>query len=179
MTIACLGWGSLVWRSGNLPCENEWRGDGPALPVEFARQSEDGRVTLVIVESVPAIPVLWSLLDVSDLDAGVRALADRENVKSLTLIGRWPAPAGSSYPCMETISEWAVGKGLAGVVWTALKPGAPGKRGVIPTLDQLVDHLRTLVGQVRVDAVEYVLKTPKQITTPFRAALETELSLRE
>lgn len=37
------GWGSLVRDQRNLPVQGVWHHDGPALPIEFARESGDGR----------------------------------------------------------------------------------------------------------------------------------------
>jgi hypothetical protein len=48
MKIACIGWGSLIWDNGNLDSKGDWQNDGPMIPVEFARQSKNGRITLVI-----------------------------------------------------------------------------------------------------------------------------------
>jgi hypothetical protein len=45
MRIACVGWGSLVWDPRDLPVKGAWRPDGPRLPIEFARQSDNGRLT--------------------------------------------------------------------------------------------------------------------------------------
>jgi hypothetical protein len=60
--IVCLGWGSLIWNPKDLPVE-DWHGDGPALPVEFARISRGGRLTLVVADSAAQLPVLWTRLE--------------------------------------------------------------------------------------------------------------------
>jgi hypothetical protein len=50
MKIAVLGWGSLIWQPRELRISLPiWKTDGPELPVEFARVSMDGRLTLVPV----------------------------------------------------------------------------------------------------------------------------------
>jgi len=46
VTIACLGWGSLIWSPRTLPVSGDWHTDGPHLPIEFSRQAADGRITL-------------------------------------------------------------------------------------------------------------------------------------
>ncbi len=50
MKIAILGWGSLLWQPKDLQFDKGigWSENGPMLPVEFARISKDGRLTLVI-----------------------------------------------------------------------------------------------------------------------------------
>jgi hypothetical protein len=61
MTIGCLGWGSLIRDQGKLPVRGTWQGDGPELPVEFARQSTNGRVTLVVTEGARAADLAGGL----------------------------------------------------------------------------------------------------------------------
>jgi len=53
--IACIGWGRLIWDRRNLDADGRWRADGPTLPVKFARQSSEGRVTLVLVRGFEPI----------------------------------------------------------------------------------------------------------------------------
>src|SRR6266446_8766603 len=71
--IACIGWGSLIWDSRDLPHRGSWQNDGPLLPVEFARESggkTDGpgeKITLVICPDTPRVRTYWALLDVPDI----------------------------------------------------------------------------------------------------------------
>ena len=69
MKIVCLGWGSLVWRPESLKIQRQWFNDGPLLPIEFTRQSRDGRLTLVINKGSKPVRVLWGLMDTSDIEA--------------------------------------------------------------------------------------------------------------
>ena len=175
MTIACLAWGSLVWDARDLPLGGPWHEDGALLPIEFARESADGRITLVVVGGGSRSPVLWAELLVPDLEAAVAALAARESVLIRESIGRWPARRGLSFPHQDVIGSWAEERGLAGVVWTALKPGMQGRRGFVPTLDELVRHLHGLDARSRDNAAAYIRNAPRQIRTAYRPALEAEL----
>jgi hypothetical protein len=38
----------LIWDPRELPIQRQWFEDGPLVPLEFARQSNDGRMTFVI-----------------------------------------------------------------------------------------------------------------------------------
>src|SRR2546428_6547904 len=61
--------------------------DGPFLPIEFARQTSDGRLTLVLVRNQPTVPLvrsLWALFSVSQLDVARPARADREGIQKET-----------------------------------------------------------------------------------------------
>ena len=175
--IVCLGWGSLIWSPGSLPTIGDWHSDGPDLPVEFARQSRDGRITLVIVPAAKHVPVLWTRLMVGSVDTARRALADREGVclsRFPRSIGHWSLEDASQHQDSVGIGEWASAKGAGAVVWTALKPRFNDQL-VTPTREEVVERLLSLEDPERAKAEEYVRKTPPQIRTAYREAIELEL----
>jgi hypothetical protein len=177
MVIACLGWGSLVWNPGGLPISSAWRADDPAIPVEFARQSDNGRITLVITGGAPEVPVLWAKLAAGDTEKAKGELALREGISSRNIsssIGYWTPVAASRGPGAEAIGRWAETLGHNGVVWTALRPRF-AKEYRTPSQTEVVAYLANLTGEQRVEAEKYVRRAPAQIRTPYRAALETQL----
>lgn len=171
--IVCIGWGSLIWCQKALPVAGAWQADGPALPVEFARESKCHHITLVICEGAPAVTALWARLDVTGLDAAKDALQKREGCQPRA-IGWWSPDGASQHPGAAIIGEWAGPRNFAGVVWTALQPKfGPAYR--TPTQEEVVAHLRQLQDCERDTAEEYVRLAPRQIITPYRAAIEGEL----
>lgn len=172
--IVCLGWGSLIWCQKQLPVRGSWHTDGPALPVEFARESRDRRITLVLCEGHAAIDVLWAELDVSTLDDAKQALAVREGVNERNIansIGYWTANGASRHLGAEAIGQWASQSQIAGIVWTALKPKI-GEEYRVPRRDEVIAHLGALDGIARDAAEEYIRVAPRQIATSYRSAIE-------
>lgn len=177
--IVCLGWGSLIWDINRpFDVKGGWQNDGPSLPLEFARQSQDNRMTLVIVDVGHHVPTLWAELDVASLGDAVTLLAKREDCRE-SAIGRWPNNSQKLYPNQDAISDWATGKGLSGVVWTALQPGMKDNRGVLPSLAEVEAHLSGLGDAERDRAIAYIYKAPGQIATPYRSALENLFAFGE
>lgn len=174
MRIACIGWGSLIPEPGDLPCATSWEADGPELPVEFARESEDGRLTLVLVQGARPSTTLWCQLATETMGDAVRALQQRERTPTDRPIGRWPDTAGR-YAFSAEIGEWAKKRELDGVVWTALKPGFRMNRDEPVTLAAAITHLQRLDGAALANAARYIQQAPAQVQTEFRAALESEL----
>lgn len=181
--IACIGWGSLVWRPESLPLRGDWREGGPELPVEFARQSKDNRITLVICPGRSPVPTRWAILDVPDIRSAKRSLAVREWDCALKNpnwieenIGYWERTTGAMLGMeADTIAAWASAEGFAGVVWTSLPCKFNGVKGVMPSEDDVIDSLRGLEGNERVLAAEYVRKAPREVDTPYRRRIARDL----
>ncbi|MCO4794301.1 MAG: hypothetical protein KC493_11340 [Bacteriovoracaceae bacterium] len=182
MNIACLGWGSLVWDPRELPFRGKWHIDGPSLPIEFARESMDGRITLVITEHSVTSNSLWSIMNVSSINDAKIALADREGISPKFInnsIGYWDKNSNSCHGLSsEEIKKWAENKNLDGVVWTNLKYGFRSSRGRMPEYIDVLEHLKALSGKSYSVAEEYVRNTPSQVKTEFRAKLEKDLGWR-
>lgn len=177
MSIVCLGWGSLIWNSGGLPIISNWNHEGPKLPVEFARQSNNGRITLVVTDGAVPLTVFSAVLDTDATDAARAVLAEREGISSSFAhrsVGHWTARSTSDHEEADVIGSWASAAGHDGVVWTALKPKFEQKY-LTPTSEQIVQYLGTLAGKTRYEAESYIRRTPTQIRTTYREAIEQAL----
>jgi hypothetical protein len=178
MSIVCLGWGSLVWDPRNLPLASEWYVDGPFLPIEFARQSQDGRITLVLATGAQLVRSLWCYLEVDSLEEARRRLAEREGISERNVkvsIGWWSGTGGAHGECADIIGRWGDRIGANSVVWTNLRCRFDGQRDQVPTEEELIAHLRGLDGETLERAETYVRRTPQQIRTRFRSLIENSL----
>ena len=182
--IACIGWGSLLWDPRSLPMATPFAADGPCLPIEFARVARDGRVTLVIDSDRQTTPIatFWTRLEVASLDAGIEALGRRERIKPAKF-GEWIGAEGVDGVSRGTASEatrsvmraFLRDQGLAGVVWTALPSRTPAGAFARPSLEALLDHLRSLEGEALRRAEEYIRRAPSVVVTRNRARFAAEL----
>lgn len=160
-----------------MPVVGEWQADGPSLPVEFARISKNGRLTLVITPGSGEVPVLWATLGSATLDRAISDLAVREEIRDQNIkysVGFWSPERQSNHDEAERVGLWAADRGIDGVVWTALKPGRPPDGRTPPTDAEALQHLRTLDEDARALAEEYIRRAPPQIRTAHREAFERE-----
>jgi hypothetical protein len=175
-TITCLGWGSLVWDPRELAIQRQWFEDGPQIPVEFARQSQDGRITLVLTENAKPVRSLWAVMNSTDLATAKSDLRRREGIPEKNEgkhIGSWSI--GQPSPTLiPSLVEWASAHGITDVIWTNLPPRFNGDEKA-PSSDQVVEYLAGLVGAQREVAERYVRSTPRQIDTTYRRSIEAAL----
>ena len=177
MNIACLGWGSLIWNPRGLPIRRYWFDDGPLLPVEFVRQSADGRITLAVESSARPVRVLWALMDTEDTEEACKALGQREGIAEANLarhVGRWPQGTAEPHP---RIKQWARARDLDAVIWTALPPQLEGVKRT-PSEKEVIAYLQRLRGTKRDEAERYIRRAPRQIDTAYRRGIEAALQWR-
>ena len=170
--IACLGWGSLIWDSRGLPIQRNWFDDGPLIHVEFARKSQDGRISLVLTVTEKPVMSLWAVMDTTDITTAREALRKREGCNS-DAIGSWVI--GEPSPKLVLgLPEWTQARSIDAVVWTALPPEFAGGEAA-PTEGDVVRYLSQLTGPVRDTAERYVRYAPRQIDTAYRRRIEAVL----
>ena len=146
--------------------------------MEFARESGDQRITLVICENVELVTTLWALLGIEDLQAAIAALAKREGItkRIATDIGYVDAASGKNHGANAAdIAAWARDHRLDGVVWTNLPRGLRNSRGAMPSVEAVVDHLNALKDDACASAREYVEQAPAQVDTAYRRAISAQL----
>ena len=125
MKIAILGWGSLIWEPQELKHAKYWRSDGPKLPIEFARISNDCRPTLVLHPGVNLVTTCWTLSTCLNLHQAIENLEQRECVTNPKRIG-FLSLKDDEYRCcvvpdsLDSIRTWAKYKNFHAVVWTDL-----------------------------------------------------------
>jgi hypothetical protein len=111
----------------------------------------------------------------SETEADAReALRDREGVlqrNEQSHIGSWAV--GRPAAPIQGLDAWARTRQLDGVVWTALPPKF-GNAEVMPSIEEVISHLRSLTGAKRDEAERYVRRTPRQIDTNYRRRIENE-----
>jgi hypothetical protein len=182
MNIACLAWGSLVWNPKDLPIQRRWFDDGPFAPVEFTRQSRNGRITLVLDEEAEPVRLLWAWMTLPDVEEAMKALSEREEITASdykSRIGNWYT-SGEAPKSIPSLPMWAQAHGIDTAIWTALGPqytkrgeNKPTKQR--PSVEWVLDYLQALTGPPRDVAEQYFRCAPPQIDTEYRRRVEATL----
>jgi len=124
VSIAVLGWGSLIWCPGNLRIKTAWRPNGPMLPIEFARISQDNRLTLVIQPGSSDQPTYWALSEFTAIEHARDNLRARENSKLAYIhyVDQDGKAADGAPPrIVKRVGEWLTPhKDLQAAIWTGL-----------------------------------------------------------
>jgi hypothetical protein len=179
---AVLAWGSLVWDPRDLQTAAEFTPNGPLLPIEFCRVSDDRRLTLVIDETFGAVCKTYSAPSaLESLDAAIENLRAREGAPNSRAVGFVePASGRQSDVAIErhpeavaTIAAWAASNGYDAAIWTALASNfdEPGKGGEPFSVTAALRYLETLKGEDADKfgrALAYIRNAPPEVETPVR-----------
>ena len=183
MRIAVIGWGSLIWCPGCLQIKTRWRSDGPALPIEFARISRDGRLTLVIHPDSLEVGTYWAVSELETLKEArqnlrLREAADLKDIHSLTLHGRGERAIPKQV--LAKIRAWLRNQdNVQAAIWTGLpsnwererqgrKFSVEGAVQYISELERARDEAKAAYDRAR----EYVSNAPSQIQTSVRKIIQ-------
>lgn len=181
MKIAIIGWGSLIWSPGCLQIESAWHRDGPMLPVEFARISKDGRLTLVIHPESSVQRTLWATAVSKEIETVREHLREREGtslrfIHSATADGQFSG--GTVQEVRESITAWLqTHRDILGCVWTGLDSNWREKQKSDFSVLGAIQYLRNLPEPDR--AREYIENAPSQIQTAVRVSIREQLHWRD
>lgn len=184
-TTAILGWGSLIWQPKELAYNKTfgWQKDGPILPIEFARISKDGRLTLVITENGTKVPVLYTLSNYHNLEEAVLNLAVREGSgrNSIGSYDKNKDTFSSKFQFEDEIKNWIKNTDFDAVIWTNLGENWNIKNEKGDIIRQIeperrIEYLKELKGNTSAIAEEYIRRTPIEINTDFRKEIEKKLN---
>lgn len=186
MKIAILGWGSLIWQPKQLEFDKAfgWLTDGPILPIEFARISKDGRLTLVITKNGSEVQTLYTISNYEILDEAVLNLAVREgsgrrSIGSYNKTTNQFSPAGFLFK--QNILDWITETDIDAIIWTNLGENWNIKNEKGDVIRQIqpenrIDYLNELKENTSALAEEYIRKIPIQIKTKYRTLIEQQLN---
>jgi hypothetical protein len=179
MKIAILAWGSLIWNPLTLRFDNSigWLPNGPKLPIEFARISSDGRLTLVIKEGSDEVQTYYGISLYSEIDEAIFDLALREGCpkKRICCVDKSEKIDIKSLNSIHaSIYVWMSHKDIDAVIWTDLKSNFNDKLGFAFTETHALNYLKYLTLDKKILAEEYVRKAPLEVNTPLRQMIEDE-----
>ncbi len=178
MNIAILVWGSLFWDPRNLETTGEWFYDGPFLPIEFARISNAGRLTLVITPGYNSVPTLYTISSGKTLEQAIDNLRIREDSPSTDNIGHFDFNNNifSARPAnrfMQVILiQWNELKGFDAVIWSDFSPRFKNVTEKPLSVENTISYLDALPEATRQLALKYIKMAPLQIATRMRRPIE-------
>jgi len=165
--ITILGWGSLIWDQQALEVEGHWKTNGPMLPIEFARKSMDGRMTLVIHPNSHKLKTLWIKSSNINLNDAIANLREREktNFTNIGYLTKNNKKRTRNEYILADLTEWLTILNLDAVIWTDLDSNI-GLDEVIDYLNSITDH------QIKTDVKNYIQRAPSGIKSKLRERLE-------
>ena len=187
MRIAIIGWGSLIWLPDSLRISTKWRSDGPVLPLEFARISRDGRLTIVIHPDSPEVRTYWAISACETLEEARENLRQREGtvITHVAMARVKETDTAARSAAGIAILAWLKSqRDVEAAVWTALSSNWEDKRrrpfspaDAVRYLSELErDRHKAPLPYER--ACEYIRNAPEQLQTEVRKLLQKQQDLK-
>lgn len=175
MKIAILGWGSLIYKPGDMLIEEGWQPNGPVLKIEFSRQSADGRLTLVIdPQHGTDIKTYYVKSGRTQLEDAICDLTIREGT-STNKIGLCHKQDTENRDCDQpNIREWLSNSEFDAVIWTNLTSNFEKKQKVPFSVENAFHYLESLSPVCKANAHDYISKAPHQAQTRLRIYLQSK-----
>ena len=179
MTIAILGWGSLIWdqeseqaKAFEESCRGKWKlAEGLELPLEFSRISKSRAFALTLVidkKHGTDCTVQYIESKRAELNDVICDLRCREGTV-WKHIGYWKdSKENSGHLFSDRIGEWAKKATLDAVVWTALQNNYSDIKEEEFSLDNAMRHLRGLSCEGKHEARKYLTNAPDEVKTKLR-----------
>jgi hypothetical protein len=180
--IAILGWGSLIWKPEKLQYQEPWKKGGPVLPLEFSRITSDRPLTVVLdqVNGV-ACPTRFAWSTKTTLSDAVADLGHREGASEVHIgyidlqdnqssIEKYPEQINIE----DAMRQWCKDNQISAAVWTAIPPNFSEHLGIKFSVEAAVQYLKSLPKPAQASALEYIQKTPAEVSTPLRRRIATE-----
>lgn len=182
MDIAIIGWGSLLGKNKALNLSNDWKGDGPSLPLEFAYISKSKSLTLALNPSSPIVQTHWALGSFDSLDTARESVArlSRAKIDEIGFLSKDDKSSSkkTSPEMQKELINWLVEKSLDKIIWLDRRSNFQEVTHLEFTLDTAVDYIMGLGKNEALAMERYVISTPEQIETPLRDSLRRELGWR-
>ncbi|MEL6677379.1 MAG: hypothetical protein AAFQ51_01660 [Pseudomonadota bacterium] len=181
MSIAIIGWGSLIWDLDTLSHDvvGDWHmGAGPRFPLEFSRISPKRKMGLAVcIDPDHGAPCPTHCIRSArgSLGQAIADLAERERAPTDRIGFVTASGAASRLPyAIHTARAWLVHSGFEAAVWTDLEPVFEERTGVPFSVPAAITYLKTLRGESLAEAHRYISEAPDGTRTPLRQALETD-----
>ncbi len=185
MTIAILGWGSLVWETDTPKAKKFYKYTGESwrvadlleLPLEFSRISASRKSALTLVidkRNGTNCTIRYIQSRRTQLNDVICDLRCRE-ATVWRHIGYWSNDGQSSDHLFSyRISQWANRADYAAVVWTALPSNFLELKGEDFTVDRAIAHLKSLSPEGQIEAKTYLDNAPQGIRTNLLQEVSVE-----
>lgn len=190
MNITLVSFGSLLWNNKGLRI-SKFKDNGPFLPLEFSRISQDGRLTLVIDErSGRDNPTFHAKMKYNTLQKAIKALQTREKIKDenidrsigvVDVVNKQVNLGAQKYSkrVLDSLYQWGLSNKVDFIIFSALSVRFKDAINVPFSSFSAMAYLEGIEDEEVLNrAIEYIQKVPR-VSTNFRELFEHNINIFE